>query len=42
MEGRCRGQRQMARFVFSGMVLKAETKKEEDIVDDTITINKQK
>jgi hypothetical protein len=30
MEGSCREQSQMARFVFSGMVLKAETKKEKE------------
>lgn len=32
MKGSCRGQRQMARFVFSGMVLKAQTKKEKEEV----------
>jgi len=32
MERSCRGQGQMARFVFSGMVLKAEAKRRRRIV----------
>jgi len=40
VEESCRGQRQMARFVFSGMVLKAEIKKEEEKKEDlSVKIN---